>query len=81
MLQRLLTDATFIFLLIIFHKIMPHIDLLYNVVQGKITDAVQIQKSINFFSKEISKIRDDTTNICEHISKHPDIESISKKRR
>jgi len=80
-LKRLLTDATFIFWLAIFHKIMPHVDCLYNVVQAKNTDAVQIQKSINCFNKEILKIRDDMANICDHISNHPDIESTSKRRR
>ncbi|KAE9522751.1 hypothetical protein AGLY_016860 [Aphis glycines] len=79
--KRLLTDVTFIFWLTIFHKIMPHIDCLYNNVQAKNTDAVQIQKSIDCFNKEILKIRDDMTNICEHISKHPDIEITSKRRR
>jgi len=39
-LKRLLTDATFIFWLTIFHKIMPHVDCLYNVVQAKNTDVV-----------------------------------------
>ncbi|XP_008188288.1 zinc finger MYM-type protein 1-like [Acyrthosiphon pisum] len=39
-LKRLLTDATFIFWLTIFHKIMPHVDCLYNVVQAKNTYAV-----------------------------------------
>eukprot|EP00102_Acyrthosiphon_pisum_P013340 XP_008182878.1 PREDICTED: uncharacterized protein LOC103309376 [Acyrthosiphon pisum] len=82
-LKRLLTDANFIFWLTIFHKIMPHVDCLYNVVQAKNTDAVQIQKSINCFNKEILKIRDDRdmANICEHISNNPDIESTSKRRR
>ncbi|KAL4120962.1 hypothetical protein QTP88_013556 [Uroleucon formosanum] len=80
-LKRLLTGATFIFWLTIFHKIMSYVDCLYNVVQAKNIYAVQIQKSINCFNKEILKIRDDITNICEHISKHPDIESTSKRRR
>jgi len=80
-LKRLLTDATFIFWLTIFHKIMPHVDCLYNAVQAKNIDAVQIKKSINCFNREISKIRDDMTNICEYISNHPDVEITSKRKR
>ncbi|VVC30074.1 Ribonuclease H-like domain,HAT, C-terminal dimerisation domain,Domain of unknown function DUF4371 [Cinara cedri] len=80
-LKRLLTDETFIFWLTIFHKIMPHVDCLHKVVQAKNTDPVQIQKSIDCFTKEISKIRDDMTNICQYISKYSDIENTFKRRK
>ncbi|XP_025413812.1 uncharacterized protein LOC112685954 [Sipha flava] len=76
-LKLLLKDTSFIFWLNCFHKIMPHVDCLYNAVQARNTDPVQVQDSVRKFKIEIQKIRDNLTTLIE-IS---NIESSSKRKR
>lgn len=52
-LKLLLKDSNIIFWLNCFHKIMPHVDCLYNAVQAKNTDPVQVQDSVTKFKIEI----------------------------
>lgn len=76
-LKLLLQDSNFIFWLNCFHKIMPHVDCLYNAVQAKNTDPVQVQDSVIKFKIEIKKIRDNLTTLTEI----PNVESSSKRKR
>jgi hypothetical protein len=71
--KRLLSNSIFIFWLSIFHKIMPHVDCLYNNVQTVNTDPVQINSSVEKFKNEISKIRNNVTDIIESVSNMPNI--------
>lgn len=71
--KRLLSDENFIFWVTIFHNIMPHIDCLYNSVQSKNTEPVQINNSVNIFIKEIKKIRNNMSMICLNVSKDSDM--------
>lgn len=77
--KRLLNDSIFVFWLSIFHKIMPHVDCLYNNVQAVNTDPVQINSSVEKFKNEISKIRNNVTDIIENASNMPNI-NIKKSR-
>lgn len=56
---------------------MPHVDCLYNIVQVKNTDPVQIQNSVKNFKMENKKIRDDMINFVDQLS----FESIPKRKR
>jgi hypothetical protein len=76
-LKLLLKDTSFIFWLNCFHKIMPHVDCLYNAVQARNTDPVQVQDSVRKFKIEIQKIRDNLTTLIEI----PNIESSFKRKR
>jgi len=77
--KRLLSDSIFVFWLSIFHKIMPHVDCLYNNVQAVNTDPVQINSSVEKFKNEISKIKNNVTDIIENASNMPNI-NIKKSR-
>jgi hypothetical protein len=76
-LKLLLKDTSFIFWLNCFHKIMPYVDCLYNAVQARNTDPVQVQDFVRKFKIEIQKIRDNLTTLIEI----PNIESFSKRKR
>lgn len=62
-LRRTLEDSEFIFWLTFFHKIMPHVDILYNQLQSRSKDNVQIQKDISVFEENISLVRAQTDDI------------------
>lgn len=69
-LRRALEDPEFIFWLTLFHKIMPYVDILYNQLQSKNKDSVNLQKDIQVFEENIARIRDETRNIEESIESH-----------
>jgi len=78
--KRLLEDTDFIFWLIIFHKIMPHVNCLYNSVQARKTDPAQINDSVKLFINEINKIRDNMSSICSTVSNQSDIIHSNKRK-
>lgn len=78
--KRLLQDSDFIFWLNIFHNIMPHVDCLYNSVQARNTDPVQINHSVKSFINEIDKIRDNMSSICLTTSNQSDIIHSNKRK-
>nr|CAH7721615.1 unnamed protein product [Callosobruchus chinensis] len=61
--RRALEDPEFIFWLELFHKILPQVDILYNQLQSKKKDTVQLQKDLIIFEKSISNIRNETDSI------------------
>jgi hypothetical protein len=52
-LRRLLNNNTFIFWLNIFHRLMPHVDILYNQLQKRTVDPIQVDGAINTFNENI----------------------------
>ncbi|XP_074524579.1 zinc finger MYM-type protein 1-like [Halichoeres trimaculatus] len=55
---RLLEDEAFCFFLTLFHKIMPHVDMLYNQLQKRNIDAVYIAGITQTFLNSIQAIRE-----------------------
>lgn len=52
-LRRFLQEPIFIYWLNVFHCLMPHIDILYNQLQKRSTDPVEINNAINNFEINI----------------------------
>lgn len=77
---RLLQDSKFIFWLAVFHRIMPHVSILYSQLQKRTTDSVTIKRCITEFEKSIQNERDNIHTIRE--SELADIDdSQARKRR
>ncbi|XP_052010760.1 uncharacterized protein LOC127663288 [Xyrauchen texanus] len=55
---RMLHDEDFIFFLWLFHKIMHHVDTLYQKLQKKDIDAVFIKRALDSFTNSVQAIRD-----------------------
>ena len=54
---RMLRDEDFHFFLCLFHKIMPHVDILYQKLQKKDVDAVFIKHALQSFTSSVQAIR------------------------
>lgn len=74
---RTLEDSQFMFWLTLFHKIFPHVDVLYNQFQSRHADGIQLQKSISNFETSILSIRHET----DAIEQEWITENIGKRRR
>ena len=61
-----LNTPTFIFWLNLFYKIMPHIEILYNVMQSRALTALAIHYNISQFKNKILEIRN--SPLCENSS-------------
>ncbi|VEN61553.1 unnamed protein product [Callosobruchus maculatus] len=59
---RILEAESFIYWLTFFHKIMPHVDILFNQLQKVTTDALKIHNNIGDFERAIGKIRSEIGN-------------------
>ncbi|VEN59216.1 unnamed protein product [Callosobruchus maculatus] len=59
---RILEDESFIYWLTFFHKIVPHVDILFNQLQKVTTDALKIHNNIGDFERAIGKIRSEIGN-------------------
>lgn len=70
---NLLKNASFLFWLALFQKIMPHVEILYNQMQSKNDDANKIQKSLNEFYVAILNVRN--SKYCESTSSNKAMES------
>lgn len=55
--RRLLQEKSFVFWLTLFHNIMPHVDILFNELQKRIIDSVEISRCVKKFKENISLIR------------------------
>ena len=55
--KRMLNDPEFIFWLNFFHKIMPHVNIMYKQFQQRTFDAFKAQSTLNYFNGHIQKIR------------------------
>lgn len=56
-LEKMLEDEDFVFFLGLFHRIMPHVDMLSNQLQKKDIDPVFIEALVEKFTESIEKIR------------------------
>lgn len=57
LLALLETNASFLFWLNLFYKIMPHVDILYAQMQKRDTDPVQISSNVEQFQKALACVR------------------------
>lgn len=73
----MLNDDQFIFWLRVFHSLMPHVDILYNQLQKRTMDPVELSKSILQFEENILKERQNIDNIFEEKDTSP----MKKRRR
>lgn len=71
-LARLLSDLKFIFWLSVFHKLMPHVDILYNQLQLTYTDAVRTKANVESFVVEINKERANMDKVAEIVDEDQD---------
>nr|CAI5862490.1 unnamed protein product [Callosobruchus analis] len=81
---RILEDESFIYWLTFLHKIMPHVDILFNQLQKVTTDALKIQNNIGDFERAICKIRSEISNTDTQLVDQNDSELTSppsKRRR
>ncbi|KAK7885958.1 hypothetical protein WMY93_025579 [Mugilogobius chulae] len=62
---RMLGDSTFCFLLQLFHKIMPHVDMLFQQLQKRNIDPVYIKAAIQRFTDSILSIRSSMSTVSE----------------
>nr|XP_054598746.1 zinc finger MYM-type protein 1-like [Nothobranchius furzeri] len=65
---RMLEEEDFCFLLALFHKIMPHVDMLFNQLQKRNIDSVYITGVIQSFTNSMQKIRDSIHSLTEECS-------------
>lgn len=79
-----LQNPDFIFWLAIFHKIMPHVEIIFKQLQTINTDPIKARKDLQNFEKAMQKIRDemDTTidQLNLEVSENED-ELVPQKRR
>lgn len=66
-LRRALEDPDFVFWLHLFHKIFPHVEILFNQLQSKNKDNVQLLKDIEAFEMAILSIRNTTGDIQKSV--------------
>lgn len=57
--RRLLQEKTFVFWLTLFHHIMPHVDILFNELQKRVIDSVEISRCLKKFKGNLDKIRNE----------------------
>ena len=61
--KRMLNDPEFIFWLTFFHKIMPHVNIMYKQFQQRTFDAYKAQATLRIFNGHIEKIRNECHTI------------------
>lgn len=81
--RRALEDADFLFWLELFHKILPHAEIIFNQFQSRNKDSIQLQKDIETFEKSISTIRNSINQIDvnQNREQNQNIEQITKRRK
>nr|CAH7759836.1 unnamed protein product [Callosobruchus chinensis] len=62
-LRRALEDPEFIFWLTFFHRIIPHVEVLYNQIQSRNTDDVQLHRDIETFETCVAYVKSETEDI------------------
>ncbi|KAK5885972.1 hypothetical protein CesoFtcFv8_017055 [Champsocephalus esox] len=78
---RILEDDTFRFFLELFHRIMPHVDVLYNQLQKRTVNSVFVQAIMQEFTDNVKKIRDSLPTFCGEHSSCASQQQLGKKRR
>lgn len=76
--RRMLNDDKFIFWLNVFHRLMPHVDILYNQLQKRKIDSVEVRNAISRFEENIQKERQ---NFDQFQNEIPIEVTHSKKKR
>lgn len=79
--RRILLDKTFMFWLCFFHRVMPHVDILFNQLQKIKTDPLEISEQIAKFEDSISSVRNSTDNLATEVDSLCDYELPSKRKR
>nr|CAI5833553.1 unnamed protein product [Callosobruchus analis] len=82
--RRILQDQKFIFWLTFFHRIMPQVDVLFNELQKRKINPVEINQKIQSFEQNIMTIRnsiDEIINEATDIISSLDCEPMVSKRR
>lgn len=77
--RRLLQEKSFVFWLTLFQYIMPHVDILYNELQKRIIDSVEITRCLQLFNENITTIRN--RKMHEIMEKAKSFESIIDTKR
>ncbi|KAM4628575.1 zinc finger MYM-type protein 1-like [Polymixia lowei] len=78
---RLLEDGDFNFFLDLFHKIMPHVDILYSQLQKRTIDPVYVKGIIQQFTNSMQKIRDSLPTFCGQHSGAASQQQQAKRQR
>ena len=78
----ILNDSNFVFWLNMFHKIMPHVDMLYNQLQRRDCTPSLVQSKISSFELEILRIRSniDLASCSGNLTKRRKNEQFERKR-
>lgn len=82
--RRMLQDPKFIFWLTFFHRIMPHADILFNELQKRKIDPVEINQKIQVFEQSIMTVRnsmEEIINEARNIISSLDCEAMPSKRK
>lgn len=66
--KRILLDQNFIFWLTFFHRVMPHVDILFNELQKRRTDPVEIDQKIDNFKQNVTSIRNAIPDVINEAS-------------
>ena len=69
-LRRALEDPEFLFWLTFFHKLLPHVDILYNQIRSRNKDSIQLQSDIQNFEICVKNIRNETDTIQSNIEEN-----------
>ncbi|CAH2011508.1 unnamed protein product [Acanthoscelides obtectus] len=64
-----LQDTNFVFWLSIFHKIMPHVEIVFNQLQKVRTDSVKVKNDLENFEAAIQTIREQMDSIIDEIER------------
>lgn len=75
-LKHILCEEGFVFWLQFFYRIMPHVDILYNQLQKRLTDPVQVKSNLQMFENHVTKTRE----YLETRSSEKEINGGSRKR-
>lgn len=63
--RRTLEDPNFMFWLTFFKKVFPHVDMLYNQLQARQIDSIQLKKAVFNFEAALLQIQEETVVIKE----------------
>jgi hypothetical protein len=81
-LRHNLEDGEFVFWLRLFHRLMPHVDILYNQIQARKVDAVKVKNAVTEFISAIDKIRNGTdATVTEEEKEDCQLDGRENKRR
>ena len=77
-LLKWLSDEEFRYFLRFFHRVMPHVDMLYGVIQSRIISVDMVNDALNGFIRTLTEIREE---LCESQPSDQGVPSTSKRRR